>query len=86
MTDTCPVCGDRLEATVRFYLGNVVLDEAAQLKSFDVDYQLGGHIELYCAQGHDDIEGVFPHPSGEKNRLAFPTKIDVPEIRGLKLE
>ena len=56
---TCPACGERLEATVKLYLTDLVI-EHGKIVSFDVQSEgIGADLSLYCANDHTDIEGAL---------------------------
>jgi hypothetical protein len=55
MLKKCPTCGEPIEATLKVYLSDVVIDDDGTIKSFgDASAShLGAELSLYCENDHE---------------------------------
>jgi len=70
MIHKCPICGERLQATITTYTKHVVLDDEGSVDDEGQDAGLGADLDVYCGNDHqlDEMLAVATggknHPSG----------------------
>lgn len=78
--DSCPKCGNALEATVRVYLSEVVIEpvdgKLVIVSSVDSSKAIGCEVDYYCANECGEVDGAI-QAMAEKHKTGWPGTIEL---------